>query len=175
MTVETALFWTVWAAVVLFVAAEAGKSGTPASGSRWPLLASFAGAALLAVHMAIAMDVRHAWEHSSVVRTISEQSRAVYGVGWNGGVWMNYLFLGLWTGETSWWAAAPRSYADRPRWFIVLTRAFYALMLVNAAVVFAAPSRRPAGAALMAVLFWHWRHTLRGARQHTHAAFGARI
>jgi hypothetical protein len=36
-------------------------------------------------------------------------------------------------------------------------RAFYLIVLVNAAVVFAAPSRRVTGVILISVLLWIWR------------------
>ena len=69
---------------------------------------------LLAVHMAIALDVRHGWSHASVVRTVEDQARAVYGVDWGGGAWMNYAFLALWLIECAWWRIAPGPYRARP-------------------------------------------------------------
>src|SRR5688572_31949400 len=95
--IDAALYATVWLATALFVAGEAGKARESRSGSTgWPWKLWTAGAVLLAVHMAIALDVRHGWSHASVVRTVEDQARAVYGVGWGGGAWMNYAFLALW-------------------------------------------------------------------------------
>ena len=158
---EAALYATVWGALICFVAGEAAKplrhSGGPDRG--WPWLVWTAGAALLAAHIAIALDVRHGWSHASVARAVAEQSRRVFGVGWGGGMWMNYLFAACWIGEAFWWAAAPRDYLNRPWLLRVAMRALYALILVNAAVVFAAASRRWAGVVLIAVLAWAWRDT----------------
>lgn len=167
-TLEVALYATVWLALVLFVIGEAGKpSGSRRHSSRgWAWTIWTAGALLLALHILVALGVRHGWSHGSAVLAVREQTRAFYGLDWGGGVWVNYLFVTVWLVESAWWFAAPRDYLTRSTAVIVLTRAFYILVLVNAAVVFAAPSRRPAGAVLTMVLLWIWRDTLRttGAR-----------
>jgi CubicO group peptidase (beta-lactamase class C family) len=155
--IDLALYSTVWVSLVLFVAGEAGKSRQPSP--RWALAASAGGAMLLAIHIGLSLDARHAWSHDSVVRTVEAQARAMYGFGWGGGAWMNYAFLALWLGECIWWAASPRTYRNRPRAFVLAVRAFYLVMLINAAILFAAPSRRIAGAALSAALLWIWRDT----------------
>ena len=126
-------------------------------------MVSAIGASLLAVHIALALQVRHGWSHSSVVATVREQTRTTYGVDWGGGVWVNYLFLSLWIVELAWWRAASRRYFSRPRPVIVTIRGFFALVFVNAAVVFAAPSRRPLGFLMTVVLFWAWRSTFSSA------------
>ncbi len=164
--IDAALYATVWLATALFVAGEAGKARESRSGSTgWPWMVWTAGAVLLAVHMAIALDVRHGWSHASVVRTVEDQARAVYGVGWGGGAWMNYAFLALWLIECAWWRIAPGPYRARLWAITAATRAFYALMLVNSAIVFAAPSRRPAGLVLIAILLWAWRDTFAPIRR----------
>jgi hypothetical protein len=159
---EGVLFATVWLALALFVIGEAGKlSASRERSSRgWAWTIWTAGALLLALHILVALWVRHGWSHLSAVVSVREQTRTVYGLDWGGGVWVNYLFVTVWLVESAWWFAAPRSYFTRSRAAIVLTRAFYLLVLVNAAIVFAAPSRRPAGALLTLVLLWIWRDTL---------------
>lgn len=159
---NVALYATVWGAVFLFAAAQAGQGQAAAASDRgWPWMAWTIGAALMIAHVAIAFDARHAWQHASAAHAVVEQSRAVYGIAWSGGVWMNYVFVAAWAAESCWWGAAPQSYGQRPRSVLAASRVFYLLMLVNAAIVFAAPSRRWAGLIVVAWLIWQWRDTFK--------------
>ena len=151
----TWLYSTVWAAVALFVAGEAGK----AAGGRWTAWAWrawAAGVVLCAVHMALAMSLRYGWDHQEAVRHTAAQAATVYGVTWRGGLYVNYLFLALWAAETLWWSAFPASYVSRGATVTWGLRAFYLLVLFNAAVVFASPRGRIPGIALMAALVMVW-------------------
>jgi hypothetical protein len=158
---QVALYASVWAAIVLYAAGEAGKAAALRAAAnaplRWPWLVWTTGAVLLLLHILLALHVRHAWSHASVVASVREQTRSIYGVNWGGGVWVNYLFLAQWLGEAVWWRLAPRAYFTRPRLLVALSRGFFALVLVNGAIVFAAPSRRVPGILLMLVLCWAWR------------------
>ncbi len=156
-----ALYSTIWLAVGAFVAGELGKRaalrGGPLLG--WPWAVWTAGALLLAVHVAIAVLVHHGGSHASVVESVEDQTREVYGVAVGAGVWVNYLFVSVWLAESAWWRLDPRGFLARPAAATAPVRAFYALILINGAVIFAAPSRRLLGAALMAALAWAWRDT----------------
>ncbi len=159
-----ALYGTIWFAIVLFVAAEAGKAAAVRTGHPvvgWPWAAWMAGAVLLAIHIAIALDVHHDWRHASVVRTVEDQTRRVYGVSVGAGVWINYAFLSLWLLEALWWRLDPHRYFSRPQRLTVVMRTLYALIMVNGAVLFAAPARRILGVLLMIALVWIWRDTFR--------------
>ena len=158
---SAALYVTVWIALACFVTGEAGKLRARKSGVLlgWAWMVWTAGAALLAMHIAVALHVRHGWSHASTMRAVEEQARAVYGVGWGGGVWFNYLFLLAWMAEAIWWRAVPSDYLHRRLEVTMLLRAFYALILINGAIVFAAPARRPAGVIAVAVVLWVWRDT----------------
>ena len=37
----------------------------------------------------------------------ARQTAAVYGVAWGGGVYVNYLFVGVWLAELLWWRVDP--------------------------------------------------------------------
>jgi hypothetical protein len=87
----------------------------------------------------------------------AQQTRAVFGIGWGGGVYVNYLFLAVWAGEVLWWWLNPRGYFGRPAWIILATRAFYFAVLLNAAVIFVPNARRFAGLVLIGLLLWAWR------------------
>lgn len=162
---NVALYATIWAALWLFVTGEAGKRSLeregPATGRAWQ--AWTLGAVLCLLHMGIAFGARHAWSHSAAVVETARQTAAVYGLAWDGGVYVNYLFASVWLAEASWWRARPDAYLRRPRWMTWLFRGFAGLVLVNAALVFASPAGRVAGAALVAVLGWVWRPASRPA------------
>ena len=160
---NVALYATIWVALGLFVAGEAGKraleNGGPATG--WPWQMWTLGAALCVLHMGIAFGVRHGWSHSAAVAETARQTAEVYGVAWGVGVYVNYLFASLWLAEAGWWRADPRAYLRRSRRITWLLRGFYFLILVNAALVFASPAGRVAGVPLVAALAWVWRPSSR--------------
>jgi hypothetical protein len=163
---EAALYGTVWAAVALFVAGEAGKrqvrvdAGRPVGGIRTPAARAWflwtAGAFFCAVHAGLAFPARYAWSHEAAVRATAAQTEAMFGLGWGGGIFVNYVFVGAWIAEAIWWKLRPDSYFARPRAATAILRAFYFVVLANAAVVFAAPARRLVGAVLMAALALIW-------------------
>ena len=149
------LYGTIWIAVVLFVAGEAGKRRAAYRRVAWALWTS--GAIACAVHMALAMAVQHHWSHERAVDATAVQVEQVFGVRFGLGFYLNYVFLAVWIGETVWWRAAPDSYFNRSAAMTVTTRLFFTLILVNGAVIFVQPSRRLAGALLVGILLWSWR------------------
>ena len=152
--VTAALYLTIWVALLLFGTAETGRrrasAGSPAPWA-WPVFV--AGAALCAIHVAIAMGVTHGWSHAAAIAATARQTNAVYGLDWGGGVFANYAFVAVWGVEAwRWRAAGP---GDRgPR---LWARIFFLVMILNAAVIFASGPRRLAGAALLVWLLWVWR------------------
>ena len=155
---NAALFLTIWTALALLVAGEVGSRGAwhgrAAAAWAWPL--SAIGVLLCATHMVLALAVHYGGSHAAAVEATAEQTRAVFGVGWGGGIYANYVFVAVWVVEVVSWRASPaRHFARAVRWTWVV-RGFWLVILVNATVVFAAPSRRPAGMLLMGVLIWAW-------------------
>ena len=98
----------------------------------------------------------HGWSHGSAVMETARQTEAIYGVSWGGGVFVNYLFVAVWLGELVWWRVDPRRYFGQQAWCLWAVRVFYLLIVVNAAVIFAAPERRLAGVAVTAALLAAW-------------------
>jgi hypothetical protein len=92
------LFVTIWAALALLVVAEAGKGPLATNGRspRWARPAWITGALLAIVHAVIAFAVRYRWDHEAAVRATAAQSAEIYGVGWRGSLYVNYVFLALW-------------------------------------------------------------------------------
>ena len=152
----TALYATIWIALVLFVTGESGRALTP-SGRKppaWAWWAFFSGWVLSIVHTVIAFDVVHHWDHADAVRSTAMQTAEVFGAGFGGGVYVNYVFFAVWLADACWWRVAPA--AVRPRAATWLLRAFYLLILVNAAIVFVPGTRRVAGLLLVAWLGRIW-------------------
>lgn len=155
---EAALHPVIWLSLLLFAIGEAGARGPHSLRFDWrsPWALWTAGAVLCGAHMVVAFGVRHGWSHADAVRTTAEQTAAVYGLWWGGGVYVNYAFLAAWASEALWWRAAPSRYLSRPAWLRLGVRAFYLVIVINAAIVFVPAERRIAGIVLSGVLLWIW-------------------
>lgn len=156
---NAALFSTIWIALTLFVVAEAGKRRQSAhrAAPAWAWAAWAIGAILCAVHIVLAFAGRYGWSRDAAVRETARQTAAVYGVNWGGGVYVNYVFIAVWLIEACWWRAFPARYVGRQPAITWCLRAFYLLIIVNAAVVFAGARGRAIGLVLVAALVWVWR------------------
>jgi hypothetical protein len=151
-----ALYATIWVALVLFAAGESRRSLAPPGTSppRWAWWAFTTGLALAIVHTLIAFGVVHHWVHAEAERSTAMQTEAVFGVAAGWGVYVNYLFFAVWLADAWWWRAAP-AYA-RSRAVTWSLRAFYAIIIFNAAVVFAGGVRRIMGVLIMSWLARIW-------------------
>ncbi len=132
---DVLLYTTIWLAVVAWAATEVLRRvgrARPAARLVWT-----AGAALLAVHTAIAFHSRHAWSHDAAYASTSIQSEALTGVAAGWGLYLNYGFILLWLADAVWWWAAPAAYERRSRAADRALFAFFLFMMVNGAVVFA--------------------------------------
>ena len=146
------LYWMVWLSLIAFVAGELAKSRRYAGA--WSVSAT--GAILLAIHIVLAMAVRHGWSHTAALEETARQTNDVFGLNWGGGVYVNYLFAVVWISELFVWRQWPEGYASRPDWIKWSLRAFYFVMIVSADVVFATGWRRLMGAGILAVLMTSW-------------------
>ena len=154
----TALYLTVWLALLCFGLGETARRPYVATRvtARRALAAHSAGLALMAVHIALAMGLVHRWSHASAMAATAAQTDAVYGLDFGGGVFRNYVFVVVWAIDAWWWRVDP----DRPRLdpaALRLLRLFYLIVLVNAAVIFAAGGRQVVGALFIGWLLWAWR------------------
>lgn len=155
------LYGTIWVSLLLFAIGEVGRrdrdAGRRASRRTW--LAYTAGAALACTHLVLAMAWVHGWSHQASVTATARQTRAVFGLDWGGGVWFNYAFVAVWLFECwRWWREDTAVTATPPRRATVVwaLRAFFLIMIANAAVVFAVGARRLLGAMLVSWLLWLW-------------------
>ena len=149
-----ALYGTIWLALAAFVAGEAGKQRRTTS--RWAWSISLAGALLCVAHIVIALGHHHHWNHDAAVRETAQQTAAVYGVAWGGGVYVNYVFVAVWLAELWRWRTRPTEYFGRSPTLVWALRAFFFIIIVNAAVVFASPRTRIGGIVLTVILLLIW-------------------
>jgi hypothetical protein len=156
--VDPALYWTIWIALALFAAGEAGKRGWATGGAtaRWAWPASATGVTIAIAHVIIAMGARHGWSHDAALAATARQTRAVYGVDWGGGLFVNYAFVSVWIVELWLWRRAPAGHVSRPDAVTWLVRGFFFVVIVNAAIVFAGGLRRIAGAIIVLSLVVSW-------------------
>jgi hypothetical protein len=153
----TALYGTIWLSLLLFTAGESGRSFTRRGSDPppWAWWTFTAGLALAVIHTLLAFAVVHQWSHADAVRRTADQTASIYGVSFGAGVYVNYVFLAIWLADLWWWRASPRGYA-RPVIAVWLLRAFYMVIVFNAAVVFAGGLRRIGGLLLVSWLARVW-------------------
>ena len=155
------LYLSIWLSLMLFVAGETGRSA--ARGARPPQWAwwSFTlGLVLALVHTVLAFDLVHNWVHADAVLATARQTEAVFGqeIGW--GVYVNYVFYAVWTADAAWWRRSP-DVSLRPAVVTWSLRVFYLVIMVNAAVIFAAGPRRVLGALMVSWLARIWASSAR--------------
>jgi len=155
--VTALLYTTVWAALAAFGLGEtmrrvAAPREVAARRAWWT---HTAGLILMAIHIAIAMGVVHQWSHASAIEATARQTDDVYGLSFGGGVFINYVFVGVWAVDAWWWRARTPPRIDETS--LRLLRVLYLVVLVNAAVIFASGWRQLAGAAFIGWLLWAWR------------------
>jgi len=152
---STALYSTIWLALLLFCAGEVGRAR--GHDARWAWWTYAAGAILCVIHIAIAMGVAHGWSHDAAIAATARQTKAVYGFGWGGGVYVNYAFVAVWLADAWRWRRQAFLHPRDPDAMTWATRIFFLIIILNAAVVFASPVRRLGGVLLTAWLLWLWR------------------
>jgi hypothetical protein len=143
---------TIWLSLLAWVAAEwarcSSRGATAAGRSAW-----IVGALAAVGHSAAAFHFRHAWSHTAAFVETARQTAAVTGLDWGGGLYVNYLFLAVWTADAAWWWVSPATFDRRPRALDRVVRAFILFMFLNGAVVFAKwPMVAVGTAAVLAVL-----------------------
>ena len=156
-----ALYVTIWLALLLFVAGETGRSvARRTRPPAWAWWAFTLGLVLALVHTALAFDVVHHWVHADAVLATARQTDAVFGVAVGWGVYVNYLFYCVWAADAAWWRRSPDLWL-RPALVTTILRGFYLLIIVNAAVIFAAGPRRILGILMVSWLVRIWAFSSR--------------
>jgi len=157
---HAAVYLTIWAALALFAAGETGRRGAhDVSPPAWAWRASAIGLVLGALHLILAYEAVYGWSQASAVAEVARRTYAIYGVSSGGGVYLNYVFLGVWAIDLWTWRPSRGRPLRRPGAGTWLTRAFYFIQILNASVIFAGGMRRALGVLIVVWLILAWRPT----------------
>ena len=163
------LYVTIWVALGMFVAGETGRwlAQRGAHAPAWAWWTFTLGLVLALVHTALAFGLVHAWNHADAVNATARQTEAIFGarVGW--GVYVNYVFYAVWLADAIWWRVSP-DLSRRPAAVTWALRAFYLVIILNAAVIFAAGPRRLLGLLLISWMLRVWTLTAPRAQPSPH-------
>jgi len=88
-------------------------------------------------HVTAAFAFYHGWSHKAAYAETARQTSELFGVRSGAGLYLNYVFTGIWAGDVFWMWANAGLYRSRPRWLGVVIHSFFALMFFNATIVFA--------------------------------------
>lgn len=95
-----------------------------------------AGAALLAIHVVVAIALVHGGRHSAAIDATAERTRELFGVEAGYGVWFNYACVAIWISDaTMLWLGGEKSLGERDPWFWFV-QIYLAFMVFFGAVVF---------------------------------------
>lgn len=130
------MFWTLLfarAAVLCYLA----RFPLEAAGRRVAAKSAWtAGAALLTIHVVVAMFLVHGGSHAAAVAATAERTREAFGVDAGYGVWFNYACVLVWSVDAlRLWFGGENSLARRDAWFWFV-QTYLAFMVFFGAVVF---------------------------------------
>lgn len=100
------------------------------------------GCFALALHLLLALAVEHAWSYQAAYEHIAERTDQYLGWRFGEGLYVNFLFLLTWMADVVWWWCWPQRYARRSSVAEWLVQGWLALIMVNAAIVFASATGR---------------------------------
>ena len=96
----------------------------------------------LLTHVICAFQFYHEWSHFAAYEHTARLTAVAVGIDWGGGLYLNYLFIGVWMADvTALWRVGD-AYIERRRVYWTV-QAIVAFMIVNATIVFGPP-------------FWKW-------------------
>jgi hypothetical protein len=129
------LFWPASTAGIQSVAPMANRAQHFCGGSdgvvRWIWTA---GSLVYLLHVAAAFHFVHDWSHAAAWAQTAQQTAAVTGWYWGGGLWINYAFTLWWPLDVAWtWR---RGLHRLPRWYVAGLHAVVGFLMFNATVVF---------------------------------------
>ena len=111
-----------------------------------------AGCALYLLHVAAAFHFFHGWSHAHAWRFTAEQTRAVIGLDWGGGLYVNHAFTALWVADVLAWWRSGTAYPRKRRRIYWTVQTIFAFMVLNATVVFGPPIWKWVAAAVCVLL-----------------------
>ena len=151
MTPLAAVRGTMIVATVAWAIGEALMRRSPGS-DRLARASWTIGIALALIHVFLAFQMIHGWDHEAAIAATVRPVAERFGVSWRGGIYVNYVFLMLWLADVCWWWLSPVSHALRPQRFERARMAAFWFMFLNGAVVFASGTGRIVGAMSVALV-----------------------
>jgi hypothetical protein len=152
---DVVLRGTAWLGLLAWMTGEARRTEDDAGSTRgrwaWTL-----GVLAMLAHTAAAFHLRHDWSHVIAHAETARQTRAVTGLDWGGGLYVNYAFLLVWTADVLWWWLSPAAFGRRPRAIDIVVRGFLLFMFVNGAIVFVPGPMRVLGGLAVSVVLVAW-------------------
>jgi hypothetical protein len=122
--------WTARAAAALFVVMVVLLARGHPQRAR---VASTLGLAAYLVHVWTAFTYFYGWSHDVAYRETARQTAELFGVRWGGGLYLNYLFTGVWVIECAgWWL---RLWERRSAGVWMAVYGFMGFMVVNGTIV----------------------------------------
>jgi hypothetical protein len=154
VTAELSVQTTAWLSLVLWAAGEWWRRDPPESRRGRALFT--AALAVMLLHSVLAFAVVHGWSHAEALVHAARRTEEVTGRAAPRGFYANHAFLAWWTIEAVAWWLRPDAYRLRPAALVWLSRAIFAFMFVNGAVVFVQGPLRFLGAATLGVVAVAW-------------------
>jgi hypothetical protein len=154
--VDLFVFWTVRLAVALYLTSLVFRLSAR-NRPRWLAIARAAwtaGFIAFLIHVASAFHFVHHWSHAEAYAATAQQTQAVTGLNWGGGIYANYLFTLIWGGDVAWSWFHPARYLSRSKFIEYVVQCYLAFITFNATVIFGHGLIRWAGAAGFVVFGW---------------------
>jgi len=136
---ESFVRWTVRLSVVCYLffcllkLAPGSSSGFTSSKrllGTWTL-----GLIFFLLHFVSSMSFAHDWSHEDAVTHTAEQTEAMTGWNWGGGIYFNYLFALIWLFDVVMWYKTGPSWLEN-RIYQIGLHSFFAFIVFNATIVF---------------------------------------
>ena len=168
--------WTIRLALLLCAASigmriQRGKSparDAPAPSAKWARGLWTLAFLIYLSHLAAAFSFYHAWSHAAAWEHTARRTKETLGVDWGGGVWFNYAFTLAWAVDVVCLWLRPVDPFARWRWIAFAWRAWFALVVFFATVVFETGGTRWLSALVLTLLgvafFWPPRTASPGDR-----------
>jgi hypothetical protein len=150
---------TIWLAIVAYTAGSF-IFALSRRRTRWDaatrIIWTLASISLVA-HVVCAFQFYHGWSHASAYLETARQTKAVVGLNWGGGLFINYILTIGWILDVGWWWwSGLQSYRQRPWQLLAAWHGFLIFIIFNATFVFKTATVRWVGLCICVSLCVAW-------------------